>query len=207
LNLASNPARVSKASREAAHNLPSSCCFGGFMRTTPGASSALFHLMHKICSRCGIQKDLIDFNKRSCTLDGYSNFCRACKQVENTKTRHCFSSEYNKRRLRVYHERRQHYLAGRDCSRCGSSLDLQFHHRDPLEKVGNINSMLSWSRNTLEAEIAKCDVLCASCHQQHHRPEVTHGITGYNKRGCRCLLCKQGKREVDRRYLERKQQV
>jgi len=42
---------------------------------------------------------------------------------------------------------------------------MDFDHRDPNVKVDHVASMLSAGVNKLEAEIAKCDVVCANCHR------------------------------------------
>jgi predicted HNH restriction endonuclease len=60
------------------------------------------------------------------------------------------------------------------CLRCGEDdpIALDFHHRDPATKVGEVN--LHSSRPTAEVqrrlreEIAKCVVLCANCHRKLH---------------------------------------
>lgn len=57
------------------------------------------------------------------------------------------------------------------CALCGERHPscLEFHHRDPSEKDGEVSIALAhWSKEKLEAEIAKCDVLCANCHRKHH---------------------------------------
>lgn len=62
------------------------------------------------------------------------------------------------------------YLSTHHCA-CGESdvrvLDL--HHRCPEEKGFTIGASL-WnvSLETLQAEAAKCDVLCKNCHGKHH---------------------------------------
>src|SRR5437868_1253938 len=51
---------------------------------------------------------------------------------------------------------------------------LDFHHRDPLEKEMEISRIVQdrgWGIKRLEAEIAKCDVLCANCHRKLHWEE------------------------------------
>jgi hypothetical protein len=46
---------------------------------------------------------------------------------------------------------------------------LDLHHRDPAEKsFGFGEQMYGVSVARLEAEIAKCDVLCANCHRKEH---------------------------------------
>lgn len=59
------------------------------------------------------------------------------------------------------------------CQICGEKDHrcLVFHHRDPRDKLFQITQN-TWSRkqDILEAEIAKCDVLCANCqHRLLHK--------------------------------------
>jgi hypothetical protein len=57
------------------------------------------------------------------------------------------------------------------CMDCGGRFPpyaMDFDHRDPTQKLFDIasgKSMLK-SRASLEAEVAKCDVICANCHRQ-----------------------------------------
>lgn len=65
------------------------------------------------------------------------------------------------------------YRAARGCRRCGTTENLHLHHRDPVSKVAEVSALIdnraSWTR--IMAEVAKCDVLCAACHVDHHWPE------------------------------------
>lgn len=48
---------------------------------------------------------------------------------------------------------------------------LQFHHRNPKEKAFEVSEFVYHQKGgikNLEAEIAKCDVLCANCHLKYH---------------------------------------
>lgn len=57
------------------------------------------------------------------------------------------------------------------CLDCGENdpACLQFHHRDPSQKLMNIGHKGKCSSTEkLLAEIVKCDVLCANCHRKHH---------------------------------------
>jgi hypothetical protein len=62
------------------------------------------------------------------------------------------------------------YKLKHPCIRCGESdpVVLQFHHRDPKEKLANISQLKKYSFSLLSKEIAKCDVLCANCHLRLH---------------------------------------
>ena len=63
-------------------------------------------------------------------------------------------------------------LKGGGCQDCGAKLPpskLHWHHRDPLAKVREVARMVSCARKTIDAEIAKCDLLCEPCHVERHR--------------------------------------
>lgn len=56
------------------------------------------------------------------------------------------------------------------CSDCGvEDVALDYHHRDPSTKYASICDMACSSLERLIDEIAKCDVLCVSCHRDRHR--------------------------------------
>lgn len=60
------------------------------------------------------------------------------------------------------------------CASCGEAdwRCLDFHHRDPAQKVRSISSMRGLSLARVREEAAKCDVLCSNCHRKHHAPEA-----------------------------------
>jgi hypothetical protein len=62
------------------------------------------------------------------------------------------------------------YLREHPCIACGEAdnVVLEFSHRDPASKVADTSDMIRrmFSAKRIEAEIAKCDVLCANCHQR-----------------------------------------
>ncbi|MEK6908949.1 MAG: hypothetical protein AABX23_02775 [Nanoarchaeota archaeon] len=65
--------------------------------------------------------------------------------------------------------------AGGKCIRCGYNKYpevLEFHHRNPAEKLFNISlkgHCRSWER--IKAEIEKCNLVCANCHRETHVEE------------------------------------
>lgn len=62
---------------------------------------------------------------------------------------------------------------GCGCLRCGESdpACLDFHHRDPKQKLLSLAEVggRSWAIAKMQAEIAKCDLICANCHRKEHR--------------------------------------
>lgn len=57
------------------------------------------------------------------------------------------------------------------CLFCGALPEevLQFHHRDPAQKLTTISGgFLCKSWEVVAAELEKCVVLCANCHHQVH---------------------------------------
>jgi len=62
------------------------------------------------------------------------------------------------------------------CVTCGEQdpICLDFHHRNPSEKIDSISKMantkVAWS--IIETELAKCSVICANCHRKLHRASL-----------------------------------
>lgn len=66
------------------------------------------------------------------------------------------------------------YKVARGCAICGERRGpcLDFHHRDPTVKEGNLSVMTGrWSLARLQAEAEKCMVVCANCHRVLHESE------------------------------------
>lgn len=63
------------------------------------------------------------------------------------------------------------YLAEHPCIDCGEAdpIVLEFDHRNPASKVGNIADIINrsgWGLKRLQTEIEKCDVRCCNCHRK-----------------------------------------
>lgn len=98
--------------------------------------------------------------------------------------------------------RRAEWFEKKACTACGSSHNLELDHKDPKYKIDH--RVWSWSKKRMDAELAKCQVLCTNCHKLKTRwqalAKVKHGtLTMYSKFGCRCYYCKMAKRHLDPR--------
>lgn len=92
--------------------------------------------------------------------------------------------------------RRAKWFSDKSCARCGSQEKLELDHLDLTTKVSH--RIWSWSWARIEEEAAKCQVLCAPCHDkkcwsEDGRKRASHGSVTMYDHGCRCVPCKQAK--------------
>ena len=61
------------------------------------------------------------------------------------------------------------YKLDRGCADCGyvkCAAALVLDHLDPDLKTAQVSTMFTYSHDNLLAELAKCEVRCANCHQE-----------------------------------------
>lgn len=64
-------------------------------------------------------------------------------------------------------------MKGKFCTVCKSSKKLELDHKNPGEKIDH--KIWSWSKKRQEVELAKCQVLCATCHKDKSKGEKARG--------------------------------
>lgn len=101
----------------------------------------------------------------------------AYKRDHYQQTKHLRDKKASARNTQAHRVRIRAWLAEkkeeRGCRRCGITDPrvLDFHHLDPATKAFSIGTAKGHSREALEAEIAKCEVLCSNCHRIEHAEE------------------------------------
>lgn len=89
--------------------------------------------------------------------------------------------QYKRRaNLLKIHERRQYLLSLRNkpCVDCGGTFHpvaMDFDHVKG-DKVLSVSRMVSFNKQRLDAEIAKCDVICSNCHRIRTYKRMKEGI-------------------------------
>lgn len=84
-------------------------------------------------------------------------------------------------------------LLGGKCVQCGATENLEFDHIDPAMKSNH--RIWSWSWARINEELAKCQLLCVSCHYTKTLVFIsTAGGTwatrkNHHKKGCGCRSC------------------
>ncbi len=101
-------------------------------------------------------------------------------------------------RVWIKRRREEWFAEHGPCEKCGSWENLEIHHRDPEKKV--THNVWSWTPERRDAELAKCQVLCKSCHveatNEQRRPHFHHGtLSTYNYYHCRCPECRAANAE------------
>ena len=85
-----------------------------------------------------------------------------------------FSREGQQALLDYMRQIKKDHYAQHPCLQCGetNAEKLTFHHRDPKQKKACIGQVWNFHHpQELRDEIAKCDVLCVTCHRALHRAE------------------------------------
>lgn len=100
-------------------------------------------------------------------------------------------------------KRREEYFRGKVCVTCQGSDNLELDHIDPEHKISH--RIWSWTKAKREAELAKCQPMCHTCHKKKSdeaqlKPVCSRGhdkeITGRDTNGS----CAECRRENHRRY-------
>ena len=129
----------------------------------------------KKCNLCKIEKDFSEFNKNKKKKDGLDNRCKICTRkrdkVRYDKDIEKFRAQAiirNNKKRDVNREHIYKYLNTHPCVDCNESdpIVLEFDHVRGMKKW-NIGDMVAHTTiETLDNEIAKCDVRCANCHRR-----------------------------------------
>jgi hypothetical protein len=122
----------------------------------------------KTCNRCKKSKSLDAFANRSAASDGKQRHCRSCHS-EMMKAHYKAKPEVYAEKALAYRQTFMGWVRSykaRPCVDCG----VQYHFAAmDFDHLGDKEFVLSsaWHKNRVEveAEIAKCDVVCSNCHR------------------------------------------
>lgn len=133
----------------------------------------------KVCTRCYLDKPLACFSTNKNKKDGYNYVCRDCQNiyvrqhyVEN-RQKYIDKSLKRKKEATAFLTT---YKSNKKCTCCSESDSacLDFHHKNPSDKIDNICLMANkgCSLKTLMKEIEKCILLCSNCHRKFHAGHI-----------------------------------
>ena len=118
--------------------------------------------MSKICQKCGRNDQ--DFER-------YKNTCRDCirkQQRENYKKYNPKAKSRYGKTLLGKEVILTNIKTSRGCVNCNEAYPacLEFHHKDPDSKVGQIKYIKNYPQ--IVKEIEKCILVCSNCHRKIH---------------------------------------
>jgi hypothetical protein len=129
----------------------------------------------KQCVTCHEWKEETEFNWRYKSLGIRHPTCKECHKpfrknwYEDNKERHLKQVQERKREARsVAREYVWDYLSAHPCIECGEDDPrvLEFHHWHGKDKVVSVMIAGGYPIATIQAEIDKCNVMCANCHRR-----------------------------------------
>ena len=89
---------------------------------------------------------------------------------ENPKSRASSSKKISDRNYAVIVEAKS--VPCRDCGQSVPPCAMDLHHRDETTKLFSLGDRGSHALKKIEAEIAKCEVICANCHRIRHHATI-----------------------------------
>lgn len=114
----------------------------------------------KICSKCGKELPIDQFNWRDKSKGTRRADCKICH------------SSYMKQKYQEKKNIVQELKSQCKCAKCGEDRGyvLEYHHINPEEKENTIARLTSnnYTLDKVYDEIQKCIVLCANCHREFH---------------------------------------
>lgn len=131
-------------------------------------------LYMKQCSKCKKKKDLSEFYRDKTRKNGYHPVCKVCKNAYGKKYYHTSPERQEALVASTMAKRKRNqeyvynFLKTQQCIDCGDVRwqVLEFDHVRGT-KIHSICHMTrsAFSLETLQAEMDKCEVRCASCHR------------------------------------------
>lgn len=135
-----------------------------------------YHSYMKACGKCGVEKPLTEYYKRTASLDGLQARCKLCTNRNGAENYRKYAERIKKRNVPAKKKLRQRnfqfileYKQSHSCVDCGESDPdvLDFDHvrgakvRSVYEMAGSAASLIR-----LQLEIDKCEIRCANCHRR-----------------------------------------
>lgn len=127
----------------------------------------------KTCYLCGEEKPLTEFHKSKRSADGHQAGCKACRCAQQ-KARYEADKDAHRACIAARQKTISDFIDSRKvdpCLDCGKSYPpyvMDFDHRPGEVKLFAIAKArnVGYSLEKVQAEIDKCDLVCANCHRE-----------------------------------------
>lgn len=126
----------------------------------------------KTCTRCKTSKTLTEMARQKGSLDGYSSWCKGCYRDAH-RSRNLVRARAKMQQL--------HEMKSGPCTDCGRRFDpccMDFDHVRGVKRNG-VSRLLTCSDMVIQAEVEKCDLVCAVCHRLRTHNRGSSNSTRY----------------------------
>lgn len=135
----------------------------------------------KRCCRCREWLPASAFSPNRTSSDGLQSACTPCQRAY-VREHYYANRGYYLAKAAISNKKRNAWLRGQlhelkavRCSDCGVQYPpwvMEFDHVRG-EKLFNVSAPPTLDRDSLMAEAAKCEIVCANCHRQRTRQRAT----------------------------------
>lgn len=124
----------------------------------------------KICCKCKLRKDSLEFHKDNTKWDGLRSYCKACSRDYGANHYKINKDKYRAASKRSNNKRMRWIRSIKEktpCSDCGCYYPfwiMQFDHVRG-EKKFQMSDIWAWiGKKGILEEMEKCELVCANCH-------------------------------------------
>lgn len=143
----------------------------------------------KTCSLCSLKLPFSSFNKRPNRPGQYQSVCRDCNK-EYQRNHYRKNKKTYKERAKLHKQSMRNQVqeikGSNPCVDCGGMFHFSQMDFDHLEnKSFEISRMYTYSWQSIQAELSKCDLVCSNCHRlrTYHRKEDLLKLSGIGTEG------------------------
>jgi hypothetical protein len=126
--------------------------------------------MERVCLKCG-PKPVSEFGINNTRKDGLQVWCRSCKRTYNTTHYESNKDKYAEQSATYYKSLKgsinqlKESTPCKDCGKFYPHYVMDFDHIEG-EKVFNLSKAHAYSKEEIELELAKCEIVCSNCHRE-----------------------------------------
>jgi hypothetical protein len=134
----------------------------------------------KVCPHCGENKPTTEYYVKNKVTGQLQSWCKKChrehRQGHYRQNLKAYADKRERNQAKARARNRSYlaeYLRNNPCVDCGEAdiEVLQFDHVEPLQdtRARRVGGYDTGSLETLQREIAKCEIRCANCHLRRTR--------------------------------------
>lgn len=142
----------------------------------------------KTCSKCLIQKSILEFGINKTRSDGLQSYCKNCRNaylknwyIKNKKLQ-INRTKISRNKIKEYLRKYKEQNPCKDCNKFYKYFQMDFDHlRNKKANIANIRFGLENIKKQIEED---CELVCANCHRLRtfNRSQLHGGKNCYSRK-------------------------